>query len=68
MHHETEAAGGEGGGGGGSSEDAAAAPAPDHSSFSLFGMLARWNKEGEDMLRMQEFQEQVRHCALVQCD
>jgi len=31
----------------------------DRSSFSLFGMLTRWNKEGDDTLRLQEFQEQV---------
>ena len=31
----------------------------EHSSFSLFGMLTRWNKEGDDSLRLQEFQEQV---------
>jgi hypothetical protein len=43
-----------------SSADAAVATAADPSTFSLFGMFTRWNKEGEDMLRMQEFQEQVR--------
>ena len=32
----------------------------DRSSFSLFGMLTRWNKEGDEALRLQEFQEQVR--------
>jgi hypothetical protein len=31
----------------------------DRSSFSLFGLLTRWNKEGDDSLRLQEFQEQV---------
>jgi hypothetical protein len=31
----------------------------DRSSFSLFSMLTRWNKEGDDELRLQEFQEQV---------
>jgi hypothetical protein len=34
-------------------------PTADRSSFSLFGMLTRWNKEGDDTLRLQEFQEQV---------
>jgi hypothetical protein len=33
--------------------------AADRSSFSLFGMLTRWNKEGDDSLRLQQFQEQV---------
>ncbi len=39
------------------SSDVAAA---ESSSFSLFGMLARWNKDSDDALRVQEFQEQVR--------
>ena len=33
--------------------------ADESTSFSLFGMLARWNKEGEDAMRVLEFQEQV---------
>lgn len=31
----------------------------DSSSFSLYSMLKRWNKEGDDTQRLQEFQEQV---------
>jgi hypothetical protein len=33
--------------------------AVDGSSFSLYSMLKRWNKEGDDTQRLQEFQEQV---------
>ena len=31
----------------------------DSSSFSLYSMLKRWNKDGDDTQRLQEFQEQV---------
>jgi hypothetical protein len=34
--------------------------AAESSSFSLFSVLTRWNKEEDDGLRAQEFQEQVR--------
>jgi hypothetical protein len=43
--------------------------ASERSSFSLFGLLTRWNKESDDSMRLQEFQEQVdcfcRECLFV---
>ena len=49
------------------SDPNADAAAANSSPFSLFGVLARWNKEDDDTLRVLEFHEQVgaRRCTRI---
>lgn len=49
------------------SDPNADAAAANSSPFSLFGVLARWNKEDDGTLRVQEVHEQVgaRRCTLI---